>query len=141
MFVSYFPLPSGRLAGYDELTGPAQRLGATPAQVALAWLLRRSPAIVIIPGTANPAPLPLHHQESEDPQERRRRARRHPAAPAAPARGTPIAAAERPARRLTFEPARPGTAAPGPRHAPVLHSPPGPAGHGHCAPPTPRITR
>ncbi|MFB9836156.1 aldo/keto reductase [Actinoallomurus acaciae] len=57
MFVPYFPLASGRLAGYDELTGPAERLGATPAQVALAWLLRRSPAMVVIPGTANPAHL------------------------------------------------------------------------------------
>ncbi|MEV4348705.1 aldo/keto reductase [Actinoplanes sp. NPDC049596] len=53
-FVPYFPLAAGRLAGYDELTGPAQRLGVTPAQVALAWLLRRSPAMVVIPGTANP---------------------------------------------------------------------------------------
>lgn len=54
MFVPYFPLASGRLAGYDELTGPARRLDATPAQIALAWLLRRSPAMVVIPGTANP---------------------------------------------------------------------------------------
>ncbi|KIF66803.1 aldo/keto reductase [Streptomyces sp. AcH 505] len=54
MFVPYFPLASGRLADYDELTGPAKRLGATPAQVALAWLLRRSPAMVVIPGTADP---------------------------------------------------------------------------------------
>ncbi len=51
------PLASGRLAGHDELTGPAERLGATPAQVALAWLLRRSPAIVVIPGTTNPEHL------------------------------------------------------------------------------------
>ena len=57
MFVPYFPLASGQLTSYDELTGPAQRLGATPAQVALAWLLRRSPAMVIIPGTANPGHL------------------------------------------------------------------------------------
>ncbi|KIF78321.1 aldo/keto reductase [Streptomyces sp. 150FB] len=54
MFVPYFPLASGKLAGYDELKGPAERLGATPAQVALAWLLRRSPAMVVIPGTSNP---------------------------------------------------------------------------------------
>ncbi|WP_432832195.1 aldo/keto reductase [Dactylosporangium sp. CA-092794] len=53
-FVPYFPLASGQLAGYDELTGPARRLGATPAQVALAWLLRRSPAMVVIPGTSKP---------------------------------------------------------------------------------------
>ncbi len=54
MFVPYFPLASGQLTSYDELAGPAERLGATPAQVALAWLLRRSPAMVVIPGTANP---------------------------------------------------------------------------------------
>jgi pyridoxine 4-dehydrogenase len=54
LFVPYFPLASGLLAGHHELTGPAQRLGATPAQVALAWLLRRSPAVVVIPGTKNP---------------------------------------------------------------------------------------
>ena len=57
MFVPYFPLASGRLADYAELEGPAERLGATPAQVALAWLLRRSPAMVIIPGTRNPEHL------------------------------------------------------------------------------------
>jgi aryl-alcohol dehydrogenase-like predicted oxidoreductase len=56
-FIPYFPLGSGRLAGHAELTGPAQRLGATPAQVALAWLLRRSPVIVAIPGTADPGHL------------------------------------------------------------------------------------
>lgn len=54
MFVPYFPLASGGLRDHDELAGTAQRLGATPAQIALAWLLRRSPAIVVIPGTANP---------------------------------------------------------------------------------------
>ena len=57
MFIPYFPLASGRLAGDDELAGPARRLGVTPAQVALAWLLRRSPAIVVIPGTSNPEHL------------------------------------------------------------------------------------
>jgi pyridoxine 4-dehydrogenase len=54
MFVPYFPLASGRLSDHNELTGPAKRLDAAPAQVALAWLLRRSPAMVLIPGTANP---------------------------------------------------------------------------------------
>ena len=57
MFVPYFPLASGRLGDHHELTSPAQRLGATPAQVALAWLLRRSPAMVVIPGTTNPGHL------------------------------------------------------------------------------------
>jgi pyridoxine 4-dehydrogenase len=54
LFVPYFPLASGRLSSYHELTGPAKRLGATSAQVALAWLLRRSPSMVVIPGTNNP---------------------------------------------------------------------------------------
>jgi aryl-alcohol dehydrogenase-like predicted oxidoreductase len=53
-FVPYFPLASGRLTGRDDLAGPARRLDVTPAQVALAWLLRRSPAITVIPGTSNP---------------------------------------------------------------------------------------
>jgi hypothetical protein len=54
LFVPYFPLASGRLSSYHELTGPAKRLGATSAQVALAWLLCRSPSMVVIPGTNNP---------------------------------------------------------------------------------------
>ena len=54
IFVPYFPLASGRLANCPELAAPAARLGATPAQIALAWLLRRSPAIVVIPGTSSP---------------------------------------------------------------------------------------
>ncbi len=57
MFVPYFPLAAGQLTSYEELAGPAERLGATSAQVALAWLLRRSPAMVVIPGTANPGHL------------------------------------------------------------------------------------
>lgn len=56
-FVPYFPLASGMLADHEELTAPARRLGATPAQVALAWLLRRSPAVVAIPGTKSPEHL------------------------------------------------------------------------------------
>ena len=35
----------------------AERLGATPSQVALAWLLRRSPVMVPIPGTGSVAHL------------------------------------------------------------------------------------
>lgn len=57
LFLPYFPLASGRLTGHDELVGPARRLAVTPAQVALAWLLRRSPAVVVIPGTSNPQHL------------------------------------------------------------------------------------
>ncbi|MEU9634702.1 aldo/keto reductase [Streptomyces tendae] len=57
LFIPYFPLAAGRLSSYHELTGPAERLHATPAQVALAWLLRRSPSMVVIPGTSNPEHL------------------------------------------------------------------------------------
>ncbi|MBA5224941.1 MULTISPECIES: aldo/keto reductase [Streptomyces] len=57
LFVPYFPLAAGRLGGHPELAAPAERLGVTPAQIALAWLLRRSPAVVVIPGTRNPEHL------------------------------------------------------------------------------------
>jgi aryl-alcohol dehydrogenase-like predicted oxidoreductase len=39
------------------LSGVAKRLGATQMQVALAWLLRRSPNILLIPGTSSVAHL------------------------------------------------------------------------------------
>jgi aryl-alcohol dehydrogenase-like predicted oxidoreductase len=52
-FVPWFPLGAGRLAqGSGPLTRPAERLRATPAQVALAWLVRRSPVMLPIPGTS-----------------------------------------------------------------------------------------
>ena len=41
----------------DVLAGLARRMGATPAQLALAWLLARKPWIVPIPGTTKPARL------------------------------------------------------------------------------------
>jgi aryl-alcohol dehydrogenase-like predicted oxidoreductase len=50
-FVPYWPLAFGQLAAHEALAAPARRLGATHAQVALAWLLRRSPVVVVIPGT------------------------------------------------------------------------------------------
>lgn len=50
-FVPFFPLASGALTDIAPLTGPAARLGVSTSTVALAWLLRRSPAIVPIPGT------------------------------------------------------------------------------------------
>jgi pyridoxine 4-dehydrogenase len=48
VFVPFFPV---RDAGGSELTAIAERHGATPQQIALAWLLRRSPAMLPIPGT------------------------------------------------------------------------------------------
>jgi aryl-alcohol dehydrogenase-like predicted oxidoreductase len=48
VFVPYFPL---RDTGGGALAEIAERRGVTEAQVALAWLLKRSPAIVPIPGS------------------------------------------------------------------------------------------
>jgi pyridoxine 4-dehydrogenase len=48
VFVPYFPLHGH---GGPALADIAERHGATPAQIALAWLLKRSPAMLPIPGT------------------------------------------------------------------------------------------
>jgi pyridoxine 4-dehydrogenase len=57
-FIPWFPLAAGDLA---EPGGPLDRaaraLDATPSQVALAWLLRRSPVMLPIPGTGSVAHL------------------------------------------------------------------------------------
>src|SRR4051794_25604845 len=65
LFIPYFPLAAGRLSDYHELTGPAERLGATPVQIALAWLLRRSPSMVVFPGTSSPDHLRSNVAASE----------------------------------------------------------------------------
>ena len=80
---------------------------------------RPAPAAVRHRLAARTALPPLHHQESQDPQKQARRPRRDPAAPAPAAGRGAVRAAERAASPLTPDPpARPGTAAPGPRHAP-----------------------
>jgi pyridoxine 4-dehydrogenase len=57
-FLPWFPLGAGRLAeAGGTLVEIARRHQATPAQVALAWLLRRSPVMVPIPGTSSVAHL------------------------------------------------------------------------------------
>lgn len=57
-FIPWFPLAAGDLARPGtNLDAIARRHGATPAQVALAWLLRRSPVMLPIPGTAKVAHL------------------------------------------------------------------------------------
>ena len=58
-FIPWFPLAAGPLAAPD---GPLAQLGAehgnaTPSQLALAWLLKRSPVILPIPGTSSVAHL------------------------------------------------------------------------------------
>ena len=52
-FLPWFPLGAGRLASDGALEGLARKHDATPAQVALAWLLARSPAMLPIPGTSS----------------------------------------------------------------------------------------
>lgn len=53
-FIPWFPLATGDLAKHEgALAQVAQRLGARPAQVALAWLLAKSPVMLPIPGTSN----------------------------------------------------------------------------------------
>jgi pyridoxine 4-dehydrogenase len=60
-FVPFFPLGSAfsrdnPVLGHSGVRKTADRLGATPAQIALAWLLARSPSIALIPGTSS-----VHH--------------------------------------------------------------------------------
>ncbi|MGV9564081.1 oxidoreductase [Streptomyces sp. NPDC003480] len=56
-FAPFFPLGGFSPLQSDTLSRVAARLGASPQQVALAWLLQRSPGIVVIPGTSSPAHL------------------------------------------------------------------------------------
>jgi aryl-alcohol dehydrogenase-like predicted oxidoreductase len=56
-YVPYFPLGGFSPLQSDTLAAVATRLGVTPMQLALAWLLRRSPNILLIPGTSSRAHL------------------------------------------------------------------------------------
>jgi pyridoxine 4-dehydrogenase len=56
-YTPFFPLGGFSPLQSDELSGIATELGATPMQVALAWLLQRSPNILLIPGTSSLAHL------------------------------------------------------------------------------------
>jgi aryl-alcohol dehydrogenase-like predicted oxidoreductase len=57
-FIPWFPIATGELARPGgPLDDAAKAHGATPAQLALAWLLRRSPNILPIPGTSKVAHL------------------------------------------------------------------------------------
>ncbi|ESW83754.1 oxidoreductase [Mesorhizobium sp. LSJC285A00] len=52
-YTPFFPLGGFSPLQSSTLSDVAARLGATPLQVALAWLLRRSPNILLIPGTSS----------------------------------------------------------------------------------------
>ena len=52
-YVPYFPLGGFTPLQSATLSDVAQRLGVAPMQVAIAWLLRRSPNILLIPGTSS----------------------------------------------------------------------------------------
>lgn len=60
-FITWHPIAKGELATPDGAHNPlymvAKELGATPSQVALAWLLHRSPVVIPIPGTSSLAHL------------------------------------------------------------------------------------
>jgi pyridoxine 4-dehydrogenase len=56
-FIPWFPLAAGELSAAKEFASIAARLNVTPSQLALAWLLRRSPVMLPIPGTSQVAHL------------------------------------------------------------------------------------
>ncbi|MET7395376.1 oxidoreductase [Dactylosporangium sp. NPDC005572] len=56
-FAAFFPLGGFSPLQSETLTRVAADLGATPQQVALAWLLQRSPTMALIPGTSSVAHL------------------------------------------------------------------------------------
>lgn len=64
-YVPFFPLGGFSPLQSATLSEVAESLGATPTQVALAWLLRRSPNILLIPGTSSLAHLRENLASSE----------------------------------------------------------------------------
>ena len=57
-FIPWFPMATGRLAASGgPLQRVAEKLAVTPAELALAWLLQRSPVLLPIPGTSAVADL------------------------------------------------------------------------------------
>jgi aryl-alcohol dehydrogenase-like predicted oxidoreductase len=73
-FIPWFPLGAGKVAG-EVLSRVAKAHGASPTQIAIAWLLRRSPIMLPIPGTSSvehleqnvaAASLRLSEQEFEE---------------------------------------------------------------------------
>ena len=65
-FIPWFPLENGNLAKPGTLLqGVADRSGAKPAQIAIAWLLRKSPVMMPIPGTSKVKHLEENVQAAE----------------------------------------------------------------------------
>jgi pyridoxine 4-dehydrogenase len=64
-YLPWLPLRAGDARHAGAVSGWAQRLDATPAQVALAWLLQRAPNILPIPGTASVSHLEENHAARE----------------------------------------------------------------------------
>ena len=57
-FIPWYPLAAGRLADRGSILDAVAKVhGATPSQIALAWVLRRSPVMLPIPGTSKVAHL------------------------------------------------------------------------------------
>src|SRR5688572_28885860 len=52
VFLPWYPLGDGEVLRKKKVAALASKLGATPAQVAIAWLLKKSPAMLPIPGTS-----------------------------------------------------------------------------------------
>lgn len=57
IFMPFFPLSSGGAAHDAKLQDVAKKHGAKPVQIAIAWLLKRSPMMLPIPGTLSPEHL------------------------------------------------------------------------------------
>ena len=67
-FIPWFPIATGKLARPGgPLESAAREHGATPSQLALAWLLRRSPVMLPIPGTSRVAHLEENVQAATVP--------------------------------------------------------------------------
>jgi aryl-alcohol dehydrogenase-like predicted oxidoreductase len=52
-FIPWYPIGAGAALRATKVTNVAKRLGATPSQVAIAWLLAHSPVMLPIPGTSS----------------------------------------------------------------------------------------
>jgi pyridoxine 4-dehydrogenase len=64
-YVPFFPLGGFSPIQSSALSHVAQTIGATPMQVALAWLLHRAPNVLLIPGTSSPEHLRENMQAAQ----------------------------------------------------------------------------